>query len=86
MEKTNSDFEGSRKEFWMFVSNRTKSKKRGIAALKNSAGVTVTGTKGKLEVMQSHYQCSGLCSVDEAFDWKHEVDALMECEECMLDR
>ena len=32
------------KEFWAFVSRRTKGKKKGIVALRNSAGVSVTST------------------------------------------
>ena len=50
MERANSDFEGNRKEFWAFVGRRTKGKRRGITALRNSAGVSVTSTKGELEV------------------------------------
>ena len=69
------DFKGSRKEFWAFV-GRTRGKRRGIAALKNSAGVLVTSTNGKLDVLMKHYQGLGTCSVDTAFDdsWKEEVD------------
>ena len=52
VEKANSDFEGYRKEFWAFVSRRTKTKKKGIVALRNNAGILVTSTKGKLEVLQ----------------------------------
>ena len=76
VEKANEDFEGSRKEFWAFVGRRTRGKRRGIAALKNSAGVSVTSTKGKLDVLLKHYQGLGTCSVDTAFDdsWKEEVD------------
>ena len=54
VEKVNVDFEGSRKEFWSFVGRRTKAKNRGIAFLK-SVEVSVTSTKGKLEVLQKHY-------------------------------
>ena len=59
-----------------FVGRRTKAKKKGIVALRNNAGILVTSTKGKLEVLQSHYQKLGFCSVDAAFDdsWKGEVD------------
>ena len=57
VEKANSDFEGNRKEFWAFVGRRTKAKKNGIVALRNSAGISVS-TKGKLDVLQSHYQKS----------------------------
>ena len=41
VERANEDFEGSRKEFWAFVGRRTRGKRRGIAALKNSSGVSV---------------------------------------------
>ena len=73
VERANSDFEGNRKEFWAFVCRRTKGKRRGVTALRNSAGVSVTSTKGKLEVLKRHYQQLG---VDTAFDdsWKGEVD------------
>ena len=46
VERTNSDFEGNRKEFWAFVGRSTKGKRRGITALRNSSGVSVTSTKG----------------------------------------
>ena len=37
--------------------------------------LSVTSAKGKLEVLHSHYQKLGSCSVDAAFDdsWKQEV-------------
>ena len=59
-----------------------KGKKKGIVALMNSAGVSVTSTKGKLEVLKTHYRHLGSCSVDSAFDdsWKEEVDEqVSEC-------
>ena len=36
----------------------------------------MTSTKGKLEVLQSHYQKLGSCSLDAVLDdsWKREVD------------
>ena len=55
MERANSDFESNRKEFWAFVGRRTKGKRRGITALRNSAGVSVTSTKGKLEVLKRNW-------------------------------
>lgn len=66
-EKANSDFEVNI-EFLVFVGRITRAKKKGIAALKNSGGVSVTSTKGKLEVVHNHYQKSGSCSVDSAFN------------------
>ena len=45
----------NRKEFWAFACRRTKGKRRGVTALSNSAGVSVTSTKGKLGVLKRHY-------------------------------
>ena len=42
VERANSDFEGNRKG--------TNGKRREITALRNSAGVSVTSTKRKIEV------------------------------------
>ena len=50
--------------------------------MKSDAGVSITSTKGKLQVLQKHYQCLGSGSVDVAFneDWKMEVkDKVREC-------
>ena len=69
----NSDFEGHREDYcWL---KETQDMKRGITVLRNSAGVLVTGAKGKLEVLKRHYQHL-MYSVDRAFDdsWKEEVD------------
>ena len=96
VQKVNVDFEGSRKEFWAFVGRRTKAKNRGIASLKGVEGVSVTSTKGKLEVLQKHYQHFGRVSVDSDFDddWKEEVESKVEvcgrmswsCEDAFLDK
>ena len=59
LEKANSDYDGNRKEFWAFVGRRTKGRKRAISALRNNAGVSITSTKGKLRIFQSHYQDLG---------------------------
>ena len=68
VDKANSDYEGNKKEFWAFVSRRTKRKKKRIVALRNSAGVSVISTKGKLEVLKTHYKHLGSCSnMDSAF-------------------
>ena len=69
VEKVNVYFQGSRKEFWAFVGRTTKAKNRGIASFKSVEGVSVTSTKGKLEVLQKHL---GRVSVDSDFDddWK----------------
>ena len=82
LEKANSDYDGNTKEFWAFVGRRTKGRKRAIAALRNKAGVSITSTKGKLRIFQSHYQDLGSKSVDDAFDedWKQEVESkIREC-------
>ena len=73
----NVDFDGSRKEFWAVVGRRTKGKKKNITSLKSDAGVSVMSTKGKLEVLQKHYQHLGKISVDSDFDanWKEEVES-----------
>ena len=79
--KAKSDYERNKKEFWAFVGRRTNGKK-GIVALRNSAGVSVTSTKGKLEVLKTHYRHLNSCSVDSAFDdsWKEELDEqVSEC-------
>ena len=73
----NVDFHRSRKEFWAFVGRRTKGKKNNITFLKSDAGVSVTSTRRKLEVLQKHYQLLGKISVDSDFDanWKEEVES-----------
>ena len=75
IEKVNADFEGSRKEFWAFVGRRTKGKYKNITLLKSKAGVSVSSTQGKLEVLRRHYEELGKVSVDNNFeaDWKEEV-------------
>ena len=67
---------GSRKEFWAFIGRRTKEKmKKNIPSLKSEPGVSVTSTRGKLEVLQRHYQQLGKLSWSN-FDakWKVEVE------------
>ena len=49
VEKVNSDFKGSRKEFWAFVGRKSKGKKQSIASLENEA---VTSIKGKLIMLK----------------------------------
>ena len=80
VDKANSDYEGNKKEFWAFVGRRTKGKNKGLVALRNSTGVSVTSTKGKLEVLRTHYRQLGLCSVDSAFDdsWSGMIDLLQQ--------
>ena len=51
VEKANTDFDGSRKDFWALVGGRTKGKmKKNSPLLKSEAGVSVTSASGKLEV------------------------------------
>ena len=77
VEKVNVDFDGSRKEFWAFVCRRTEGEKKNRISLKSDAGVSVTSTRGKLEVLQKHYQHLAMISVDSDFDanWKEEVES-----------
>ena len=78
--KANADFEGSRKEFRAFVGRRTKGKYKNITSLKSKAGVSVSSTQGKLEVLRRHYEELGKVSVDGNFeaDWKEEVVSTLE--------
>ena len=76
VEKANQDFEGNKKQFWSFVGRRTKCKNKTISSLKSEAGISVSSTKGKLQILQQHYQLLGTSVVDSAFDdeWKLEVE------------
>ena len=76
VEKVNTDFDENRKEFWAFVGSKSKGKKKNIASLKSDTGLSLTNTRGKLEVMQRHYQRLSKMSVDSVFDanWKEEVE------------
>ena len=57
VEKINTDFDENRKVFWAFVGRKSKGKKKGkkknIASLKS---LSLTSTRGKLEMLQWHYQ------------------------------
>ena len=68
VEKVNTDYEGSRKEFWAFVGRRSKGKKKAISSLRSDKGVSVTSTRGKLHVLQKHYKDLGRISEDRDFD------------------
>ena len=52
-------------------------RKKNIHSLKSEAGVSVTSTRGKLEVLQWHYRQLGKLSLDSNFDveWKEEVES-----------
>ena len=45
-------------------------------SLKSESGMSVSSTKGKLQILQQHYQLLGTSMVDSAFDneWKLEVE------------
>ena len=75
VEKVNTDFDENRKEFWAFVGKKSKGKIY-IASLKSDTGLSLTSTRGKLEVLQRHYQLLSKMSVDSVFDadWKEEVE------------
>ena len=49
---------------WAFVGRRTKCTKKNITFLKSDTGVSVTSTRGKLEVLQKHCHHLGKISVD----------------------
>ena len=76
VEKVNTDFDENRKEFWAFIGRKTKGKKKNIASIKNDTAMSITSTRGKLEVLQKHYQLLSKMSVDSEFDanWKREVE------------
>ena len=77
VEKANQDFEGNKKQFWSFVVvDEPKCKNKTISSLKSESGISVSSTKGKLQILQQHYQLLGTSMVDSAFDdeWKLEVE------------
>ena len=61
---------------YSLVGRKTKVKKN-ITSLKSDTKVSVTSTRGKLEVLQRHYQDLEKISVDSDFDanWKEEVES-----------
>ena len=63
--------------------------------MRSGTRVFVSSTKGRLDVLQSHYECLGSTSVEAAFDdWKEEVESIVrscvetsvEYEDIILDR
>ena len=46
----------------------------GISLLRNSTGVSVSSTKGKLDILQSHYEHLRSTSVEAAFDDDREEE------------
>ena len=59
----------------MLVENQ-KVKRKNIASLKSDTGLSLPNTRGKLEVLQRHYQLLSKMSVNSVFDadWKVEVE------------
>ena len=76
VENVNTDFDENRKEFRAFVGRKSKGKKKNIASLKSDTGLSLTSTRGKLELLQRHYQLLSKMSMDGVFDadWKEEVE------------
>ena len=76
VEKVNTDFDENRKEFWAFIGRKTKGKKKNIVSITNDTAMSITSTRGKLEVLQKHYQLLSKMSVDSEFDanWKREFE------------
>ena len=74
--KVNTGFDENKKEFWAFVVRKSKGKKKKKVSLKSNTGLSLTSTRGKLEVQQRHYQFLSKMSVDSVFDadWKEEVE------------
>ena len=75
VEKANH-FEGNKKQLWSFVGRSTKCKNKTISFLKSEPAICVSSTKGKLQILQQHYQLLGTSVVDSTFDddWKLEVE------------
>ena len=59
VEKANQDFESNKKQFWSFVGQRIKCENKTISSLKSEAGISVSAPKGKLQILQQHYQLLG---------------------------
>ena len=64
----NTDSDENRNVFWAFVGRKSKGKNKNIASLKSDTGLSLTSTRGKLEVLQRHYQLLSKMSVDSVFD------------------
>ena len=76
VEKVNTDFDENRKEFWAYVGRKSEGKKKNIASLKSETGLSLMSIRGKLEVLQRHYQILSKMSVNSVFDadWMEEVE------------
>ena len=75
VEEVNNDYDGSRKQFWSFVSRKSRGKKGTISSLRNESGISVSSVKGKLEILEKHYENLGKLGVDNDFDeeWREIV-------------
>ena len=40
----------------LYIGMKTKGKKKNISSLKSDTGMYITSTRGKLEMLQKHYQ------------------------------
>ena len=49
---------------------------KNITSLKSDTGLSLTSTRGKLELLQNHYQLLSKMSVDSVFDadWKEKIE------------
>ena len=76
VEKVNNGYEGSRKQFWSFVSRKSKGKKGSITSLRNASGISVSSVRGKLEILKKHYEDLGKMEIDNDFDeeWRESVE------------
>ena len=56
--------------------------------MRSDAGVSVSSTKGKLHILQSHYERLGSSTVEAEFDddWREEVENMVrDCIELSVD-
>ena len=83
VENVNTDYEGSRKEFWAFVGTRSKGKKKTISSFRSDKGVSVTSTRGKLHVLQK--KDLGRMSEGSDFDneWREQMLKLKYVHVCV---
>ena len=65
-----------RKSFGHLLLENQKGKNKNKVSLKSNTGLSLTSTRGKLEVQQRHYQFLSKMSVDSVFDadWKEVED------------
>ena len=71
---------GVGRSFGLLFIGEQKIKYKNITSLNSKAGVSVSSTQGKLEVLWRHYEELGKVSVDDDFevDWKEEVISTLE--------